>query len=160
MGTTKSWRCRTQDHKTMMFTIASIFFGYYPLHFLHNALPCFHHTASTSGQCNAFKTTSSCFLVLISLEWDEEINVHMDDKKLFFCSQHSGVVAPQIFQLSLYQHTFSLFSSSSPAGQLFQPVQMWAGGTHGHSSSRALPCSLPSMVSAVCRGACRERLFL
>lgn len=94
MHTAKCLNGRNQEHKAMMFTIASVLFWYYPCHFSHSALPRFYHITSVSGQGNASETTSPRFLVLVSLEWDEAINVHTDNQNIFFCSQHSWVVAP------------------------------------------------------------------
>lgn len=76
----------------MTFTVVSIILWYHPLHFFHNALPYFYHITSVSGQGSASQTTSPCFLVPVSLEWDEA--VFMSDKNIFSSQQLSWVVAP------------------------------------------------------------------
>lgn len=78
----------------MMFTIISTIFWCYPFHFSHSAQLHFHHITSMLEQGNASETASWCFLVLLSLEWDDAIDVRRDNKNIHFCSQHSQVVAP------------------------------------------------------------------
>ena len=157
--TTINLDCRTHDCKAMMFTIAWILFEYYLLHFSHSVLPHFLHITSASGYGNTFKTTSSFFLAIMSLEWDEEINVHMSDKNLFFSPEHRGVVPPHNFPLRLCQHIFSPFSSSPPAWHLSKPMRMWAGETCSHSSF-SCPAALWFASYGFSSEACKGRLFI
>lgn len=47
-----------------------------------------------SEQGSASESTSLCFLVPVSLEWDEAVDVLMSDKNIFSSQQLSWVVAP------------------------------------------------------------------
>lgn len=78
----------------MTLTVVSIILWCHPLHFFHSVLPYFDHITSVSGQGSASETASPCFLVPMSLEWDEAVDVLMSDKNIFSSQQLGWVVAP------------------------------------------------------------------
>lgn len=80
--------------KTMTLTVVSIILWCHHFHFFHSALPYFHHITSVSGQGSASETAFPCFLLPVSLEWDEAADVLMSDKNIFSSQQLSWVVAP------------------------------------------------------------------